>query len=226
VVIPPTPGNFSAIGMLLMDLRRDSSEMILRPLSPETLVFTEDVFQRLQTEAERMIREEESAGIERVLFQRFAEMRYRGQQTTIKVTLGPGLELEDVRRRFEAAYELRYGHASRNQPVDLVGVRLAAHGMRPRADLSRISPFVIPSEARNPSGGVADSSLDAQNDKRQVYFKQAGGFVPTPVYRRGALNPGSRLKGPAIIEEPSSTTILEPGDELEVNEYGYLVLHL
>jgi len=222
VVIPPTPGNFSAIGMLLMDLRRDSSEMILRPLSPETLVVAENVFQRLQTEAEQMIRQEESAGIERVLFQRFAEMRYRGQQTTIKVTLGAGLELGDVRRRFEAAYELRYGHAARDQPVDLVGVRLAAHGMRPRAELSSCHP----ERSEGPAHEVADSSLDAQNDKRQVYFKQAGGFVPTPVYRRGALNPGSRLKGPAIIEEPSSTTILEPGDELEVNEYGYLVLHL
>src|SRR5581483_10080964 len=51
VIIPPTPGNFSAIGMLLMDLRRDSTEMILRPLRPDTLIETEAVFQRLQADA-------------------------------------------------------------------------------------------------------------------------------------------------------------------------------
>ncbi|HLG70746.1 MAG TPA: hydantoinase/oxoprolinase family protein [Chloroflexota bacterium] len=216
VLIPPTPGNFSAIGMLLMDLRRDSSEMILRQLTPDTLIAMEEVFQRLQRSSEERIREEEGGRVERVVFQRFAEMRYRGQQTALKVMLGPALDLDDVRRRFEASYMQRYSHDPRNQPVEVVSIRLAAHGIRPRANLAR---FAIP----NP----ADSSPSAQNDTvRDVYFKQSGGFVSTPVYRRESLQPGTRLQGPAVIEEPSSTTIVEPGDELEVNEYGHLLLHV
>src|SRR5581483_5846117 len=125
VVIPPTPGNFSAIGMLLMDLRRDLSEMILRPLREETMPDIEAVFGKLEAESEQTIRAEEGKRIREVVFQRFAEMRYRGQQTTIKVTLGPSLSVADARQRFEAAYELRYGHAARNQPIEIVSLRLA-----------------------------------------------------------------------------------------------------
>jgi N-methylhydantoinase A len=212
VVVPPTPGNFSAIGMLLMDLRRDAIEMILRPLQAETLAELEAGFQRLQQESERTIREDEGERITQVVFQRFADMRYRGQQTTVKVVLGPTLELEDLWRRFEAAYELRYGHAARNLPVEVVSLRLAAHGIRPRANLATLRPSANGHEA--PAG------------ERPVSFKQTGGPVACPVWRRGALGPGMRLAGPAVIEEASSTTILEPGDELEVNDYGHLVIRV
>jgi N-methylhydantoinase A len=212
VVIPPTPGNFSAIGMLLMDLRRDVSEMILRALRPETLPELERAFRALEAESERTIRADEGGRVQEVVFQRFADLRYRGQQTTVKVPLGPSLELDDVRQRYERAYEVRYGHAGRNLPVEVVSLRVAAHGLRRRAQLATVR--------------AGDATAGGGPGARDVYFKPDGWLMACPVWRRGDLPPGARLTGPAIVEEPSSTTVLEPGDELEVNPFGYLVIHL
>jgi N-methylhydantoinase A/oxoprolinase/acetone carboxylase beta subunit len=58
---------------------------------------------------------------------------------------------------------------------------------------------------------------------RRVYFPEASGYVEdTPVYRRGDLGVGSRLQGPAIVEERESTTVIGPGDELAVDASGSL----
>jgi N-methylhydantoinase A len=62
--------------------------------------------------------------------------------------------------------------------------------------------------------------------ERPVYFRAHGGTLSCPVYQRGALTPGQRLSGPAIVEEASATTLVQPGDSLQVNEYGHLVLHI
>jgi N-methylhydantoinase A/oxoprolinase/acetone carboxylase beta subunit len=62
--------------------------------------------------------------------------------------------------------------------------------------------------------------------ERSVYFKGMQRAVACPVWRRGALQPGARIAGPAIIEEPSSTTVLDPGDEMEVNPFGHMVIHV
>ncbi|HZS03199.1 MAG TPA: hydantoinase/oxoprolinase family protein [Chloroflexota bacterium] len=215
VVIPPTPGNFSALGMLLMDLRRDYAQAILLPLDADALGAMEAACQDLQAEGARAVAAEEGGQVERVVFQRFADMRYRGQQHTVKVPLPDRLDaaaLADVRARFDRTYEVRYGHAAPEQPAEVVGVRLAVHGVRPRASLADIRPPAAASAARP--------------TERPVYFREHSGPLACPVYQRAALAPGQRLRGPAIVEEASSTTLVQPGDTLDVNEYGYLVLHI
>lgn len=213
VVIPPEPGNFSAVGMLLMDLRRDCSEMVLKPLEPATLPLMEALFQRLQASGAEAIAREQGERVQRIVFQRAADMRYRGQQTTVKVMLPDHLEFEDVRERFDRAYELRYGHSARNQPAEVVSIRLAAHGIRPHATLERI---------RSSEG----SASSAGPSTREVFFKSAGGRTPCQIWQRSDLRAGALLRGPAVVEEPSTSTIVEPEDELEVNEFGHLVLHM
>jgi N-methylhydantoinase A len=215
VLVPPTPGNFSAIGMLLMDLRRDSSRTLVLPLGASALDQMEATFRDLQREATEAIATEEGA-VQRVVFQRFAEMRYRGQQNTVKVLLPDRLDdsgaLDEVRRRFDQTYEVRYGHAAPNQPAEVVDIRLAAHGVRPRATLAGVRPA---------DGGAGDAPTE-----RRVYFSQTGEYVTCPVYRRAALAVGTHLDGPALVEEPSSTTLLQPGDALDVNAHGHLVLRI
>jgi N-methylhydantoinase A len=216
ILIPPVPGNFSAIGMLLMDLRRDYSEITLGALDTGILGRMEEQLQRLQDEGRRAILDEEGAVAE-IAVQRFADMRYRGQQNTVKVVLPDTLAataegLAEVRRRFDSAYEVRYGHAAPEQPAEVVSVRVAVHGIRPRASIERIR--------------VWEGAAGGEPRRRPVYFKSAGGYVECPVYRRAALDAGTRLAGPAVIEEASSTTIVEPGDLVEVNEHGHLLLHV
>jgi len=226
VVIPPTPGNFSAIGMLLMDLRRDYAEAILLPLDAGALDRMETGFQDLQATGRAALESEQGGQVREVVYQRFADMRYRGQQHTVKVPLPERLDadaaLADVRARFDQTYEQRYGHAAPGQPAEVVGVRLAVHGLRPRASLAGLRP------------PAAEST--AEIGERSVYFRAPvllanggradAGPVRCPVYQRAALAAGQSLSGPAVIEEASSTTIVPPGDSLEVNEYGHLVLHV
>jgi N-methylhydantoinase A len=215
ILIPPTPGNFSAIGMLLMDLRRDYSEAILLPLDVTALARMEAAYQALQAEGARAVAGDEG-GAQQVVYQRSADMRYRGQQHTVRVPLPDRLDgddaLADVRARFNRTYEQRYGHAAPEQPAEVVGVRLAVHGLRPRATLAGIRA------PRETAGRAAT--------ERPVAFARDGALVACPVYQRGALTPGQRLAGPAVVEEASSTTLVPPGDTLEVNEYGHLVLHI
>jgi N-methylhydantoinase A len=59
---------------------------------------------------------------------------------------------------------------------------------------------------------------------KPVYFRSAGEFVPTKVYTRDALRPGHSFEGPALVEEHASTTVVQPGDRLEVDAYGNLLI--
>jgi N-methylhydantoinase A len=59
--------------------------------------------------------------------------------------------------------------------------------------------------------------------RRRAYFPEAGGYGETPVYDRYALGPGSRLTGPAIIEERESTTVIGPGAIVTVDTYRTLI---
>ncbi len=216
VVIPPAPGNFSALGMLLMDLRRDYSEVVLGPLDLATLARMEQRLGELQARGASAIQDDEGQ-VESLAAQRFADMRYRGQQNTVRVALPDQLPatsetLEEVARRFHAAYELRYGHSSPGQPIEVVTVRVAVYGVRDRAQIDRIR--------------VYDSAFEGKPSSRPVCFQNSNGWMDCPVYHRGALPPGTRIDGPAVVEERSSTILVEPGDVLEVNEYGHLLLHV
>jgi N-methylhydantoinase A len=71
--------------------------------------------------------------------------------------------------------------------------------------------------------GKATPSADASTGTRRAYF-EAGGFVETPTFARGRLLAGNRIAGPALIEEHASTTVVPPGDRVEVDAIGNLVI--
>jgi N-methylhydantoinase A len=70
------------------------------------------------------------------------------------------------------------------------------------------------------------SPVAALDGHREVYFASAGGFVETPTYDRKRIPAGSKIAGPALIEEHASTTVLHPGDRLEVDAFGNLVIEI
>ena len=65
---------------------------------------------------------------------------------------------------------------------------------------------------------------DAYKGTRQVYFREAGGFLDTQIYDRERLGAGSALEGPAIIEERTSTTLVPKGFNAKVDDYGNITL--
>jgi N-methylhydantoinase A len=204
VVIPPEPGNFSAIGMLMADARLDTSQTFVGALNEETLRAMTAAYAAMEAEARDAIRREIATS--EVGFARAAEMRYRGQRHNIKVPIGDLADPRSVREAFDRDYERRYGHADRRAGVEIQALHLSAMARLHRPELARLR--------RTQTGSRRAPS------RRTVYFASAGAFAPTPVYDRFALDPGFAAPGPAIIEEYGSTTVILPEDRFEIGALG------
>ncbi|HXV47824.1 MAG TPA: hydantoinase/oxoprolinase family protein [Candidatus Binatia bacterium] len=203
VVIPPEPGNFSAIGMLLADARIDSAKTFVGLLDDKSVPTMAQAFTTLEKEAAASLAREFGSGD--VFFERFAEMRYRGQRHNIKVPVSGLSGKEAIRTAFERDYKRRYGHADAKAPAEFQALHLSAFARLKQPDVARLPRAVV----------EADSG-----QRRKVYMGNAGGWLDTMIFRRDALKPGLSAAGPAIIEEYGSTTLVWPGDRFEIGALG------
>jgi N-methylhydantoinase A len=153
---------------------------------------------------------------------RAADMRYVGQEHAVTVDLPLKVfEREDrvaIKRHFDAMHELRYGTSAPDERAEIVSLRSTVTGVMrkpPRAN----------AKGGNKRGKTTSAPAKAAlTGKRPVYV--GGKFRPTPTYARAALTAGNRIVGPALIEEHASTTVLLPGDQLEVDAQGNLVIQV
>ena len=201
VVIPPEPGNFSAIGMLLADARIDTATTFVGSLSPGTVAAMLETFATLEKNGAAALAAE--FGSNEIFFEQHAEMRYRGQRHNIKVPVSRLNEVEEIRAAFERDYRRRYGHADDKTPAEFQALHLSAFARLKRPEIARLP--------RPP--------VKAQRTRtRRVYIGNAGGWLDAPIYQRGALAAGFDAIGPAVIEEYGSTILVWPGDRFEVGD--------
>jgi N-methylhydantoinase A len=198
IVIPPEPGNFSAVGMLLADARLDDSTTFTGLLGDDLVARMDRVFADMEAKAAKALAADFGAAEFR--FERFAEMRYRGQRHNIKVPITGLDHPEGIRHAFRDDYQRRYGHADLKAPAELQALHLSAFARLQRPDIARLP--------RAPGGATEKPS-------RRVYFAETG-LVEAKVYDRYALPPGFAAVGPAVIEEYGSTTVVWPGDRFEI----------
>ena len=208
VIIPPEPGNFSALGMLLADARIDETLTFVRDFGEEAIAEMESVFARWEGDTRATF--ERETGSREVSFQRSVEMRYHGQKQATRIEIEAGGDRGSLREAFNAGYLRRYGHVDTHAPVEFVGLVLtAAVGLdRPRLDQLRPKPIV---------GAVIEPR------QRKVHFPGLG-WVDAPVYSRRALPAGFAASGPAIIEEYGSTTVVLPKDRFRVGDLGEITI--
>jgi N-methylhydantoinase A len=207
VIIPPEPGNFSAIGMLLADARLDVSTTFVGVLNDRTVATLNDAFAEMEEEARgSLVRE---FGATNVLFERHAEMRYTGQRHNIKVPITDSGNPSDIRRAFDRDYQRRYGHADARAQAEFQALHLSAFTRLRRPDLARLPRH--DGSARPPA-------------TRPVHFGSHG-MVETIVYDRAGLTSGFAANGPAIIEEYGSTTLVWPGDRFEIGGLHEIRIH-
>ncbi|MBI2229259.1 MAG: hydantoinase/oxoprolinase family protein [Deltaproteobacteria bacterium] len=199
IVIPPEPGNFSAIGMLLADARIDSSKTFVGVLDEKSVGAMNDLFAMLEKDATAALAAE--FGTSDVFFERHAEMRYRGQRHNIKVPVTGLDDAAAIRQAFERDYRRRYGHADAKAAAEFQAVHLSAFARLKQPDIAR-----LPRAKAAPRAAVT----------RPVYFKSAGGMAEARIYDRDCLEPGFTGAGPAVIEEYGSTTVVWPGDRFEI----------
>lgn len=206
IVIPPEPGNFSAIGMLLADARFDDSKTFVGILGDQLMGKIQATFAELEGTAEELLRKE--FGNAPIRFERFAEMRYRGQRHNIKVPVTGLADAATVRKEFEEDYQRRYGYSGLKGAIELQALHISAF-----AGLNH--PHVR--SLAHPSGG------EARKPSRKVYFVGFG-HVEAEIYDRYRLAPGFAGTGPAVIEEYGSTTIVWPGDRFEIGALHEIVV--
>lgn len=204
VVIPPEPGNFSATGMMLADARLDSAQTFVGALDAAAVAAMNETFVEMEQQAAEALRQE--IGVTNMLFERAAEMRYRGQRHNIKVPLpkldGPAA----IREIFDRDYERRYGHADTRAAAEIQALHLSAFGVLPRPDLSQFH--------RKPDGA------EPARGTRPVFFSRADSWLDTRILDRYELAAGFSGAGPAIIEEYGATTVIWPGDRYEIGALG------
>ena len=211
VIVPPNPGVFSAVGMLLAPARIDEAHTFLRPLNSETMILMLREFQ--QMEARGIQRLPTVLGQDGPTTQRFAELRFKGQRHAHNTFLGTATDVESVRMRFLSSYRRRFGQADENGPIEFVGLSVAM-----TLPMLTLGPEAITSmRKRTQTTGPA---------RRSVYFGQLGSRVSTEIVHREDLSPGYSHKGPMIVEEYGSSTVVGPHDHIEVGALGELILRI
>jgi len=209
-LIPPWPGVTSALGCIIADVRHDFIQMVDRRLDDIRISELYDVFEDHAEQGKRRIAHER-AQVDSIDFVYQADVSYDGQMYEVLVHLPvEQCTHEDIRRAFEQAYAMTYGHIINNRPIRVMMLRTAVIGVRPGVDL--FGPTVTRSR----------TAKDALKEHRPVYFEQ--GFEECPVYDRDRLPPKSSLLGPAIVEHGDATTVIEPNMVAEVDVRGNLIV--
>jgi N-methylhydantoinase A len=211
VIIPPEPGSFSALGMLLANLRLDEAVTFIRPLDEVALAETGQIFAGLRERMSAALREEVPDA--EVTFEHYAEIRYRGQTHSVRISLDGVTGPADVRKRFEQVYRTRYGHADTKKAVEFVSISVAAHGSMTVPALDTFTPQSDPKKVASPR-------------RRPAYFGTTHGLIDAQVYVRADLVTGFSAPGPALIEEYGSTTVVGPRDRFSIGELGEIHLFL
>jgi N-methylhydantoinase A len=145
---------------------------------------------------------------------RALDMRYVGQEHPVTVELPMSVfakqDREAIKKHFDDDHLQRYGTSAPAERAEIVSLRVTVSGMMKKP----------PQEKVKKGGGVPPKS--AFTGKRKASFD--GKFRDVPTWRRAELLAGSRITGPALIEEHASTTVLMPGDRMTVDAYGNLVI--
>jgi len=207
VVVPLFPSHFSALGMLLADERHDFIRTFYCDLAIVDFASLLKVHHEMVAQASATLRH--AAQAQRQIH---LDLRYVGQEFTLQVPVSVEAiasgDRAGIRAAFDALYEHRYAHHSPDEPVEMVNVRLALIGKRPKPVFPRLA-------AR---GGAKPART------RAVYLAEARKALPCPVYQRETLGAGDEIAGPALIQEHGTTTVLFAQDALTVAPSGELII--
>jgi N-methylhydantoinase A len=222
VLVPPSPGVASALGMLSTNVRHDYRITRLQRLEDTRRDDLDRMFRELEDRAMASLREE-GFPPDQIHLHRSLDLRYVGQSWKLNVTCeGDGaLDPLHLKRVFDQLHEQQYGYAVDDEPVEVVNLALSAEGIIPRLHLRELAgDGASGAEGTDASHGCARHPT-AQT-VRPVYFRETGGFTDTPVYDRYQVVAGATIPGPAIVAEMDATTVIHPGYRAHVDRFGIL----
>lgn len=218
VYIPKQAAVFCAFGAALADYKYILTRFLYSRDDEVNLDRVKNLFNSLEEEGVGILKRQGVAEKDMKLI-RGAEMRYFGQLHDVDVALPetkkgePFTEstLKELIRKFHEQHRELFGWSNPDLPSVIAILKLQAIGMRP------------PVEMETQPASLKDVSA-ALKRKRQVYFKEMGGFIQTPCYDANRLKHGNMITGPAIVEETKTTVVVPKGAELTVDAYGNYIV--
>ena len=210
ILIPPHPGLFSAIGLLVADVEQLYTRSLLRELRKADLDAAETILREMEARAVHDLGTE-GFGARDVKLERFADLRYRKQISELLLplperALEPG-DRERLAEAFHREHEATYGYAMRDERIEIVSLKLRARGVR----------------ASTPPAWDRMGRGNAVAGERIAHFGLEHGALATRVLGRAALD-ARALAGPLVIEEYDSTTVVPPGWTARMGAHGFVHL--
>jgi N-methylhydantoinase A len=212
VIIPLLPAHFSALGMLMTDVKHDYVRTYYKPLKEADFSKIKEIYEEMASIGRKTLGKE-GVGPESIRIQPSFDLRYIGQEFFLTVPVSQqeifSGDAKAIRMAFDNLHDTRYGHKASEEPIEIVNVRVTAYGLRKK--------IAFP-EKKNLQGGTPIKGY------RDVYLDDPRKPVKCPIYSREALPAGYTVEGPAIIEEYASTTCLSYGDRAMICPYGEIAI--
>lgn len=216
VMIPGQPGVFSAVGLVMADIRHDFVQTrILRgaEITPKVL---KEIYKHLEGLGCKAL-DEDSVPSDKRIITRTADLRYVGQAYEINVTLPEGQIDDEIIKaifdKFHALHHQLYAHNHPSRAIEFVSGRLTA-----------IGSMTAPPMRKFRANADQAQEQPVKEGEHKVYFAEIGGYVDTPIYFREKLSPGAKLDGPAVVVQIDTTIIVHPGQTAVVDTYANLLI--
>jgi len=209
IIVPSSPGMFSALGLLTADMFHDYIHPVVKRVSLVDPREIEAAYRMMEKEGKETLTSE-GVKMSSMSFIRQSDLRYLGQAYELTVKAPDRVDAESLAETiidFHRRHTESYGYSAEAEPVELVNLRLRAVGAIPKPDLK---------ETRS-------KSEPNRIGTRRIYFETDDRWTETPIYKReGGWR--SEFPGPAVIEQYDATTVIYPGWSVETDEFGNMIL--
>ncbi len=215
VIVPPYSGVFSAWGMLMADLRHDLSQTHIEPLERADMDELDGIFKELEARVKGVF-EKEHVEADRITVAYQVDLRYVGQEHTLAIAAPRPITAAAeaaLARRFDETHLRIYGHNAPEERKEIVSLKVIGIGNVRKPILERILE------------GKEAPPAQARLGTRDVYVGN-GRYQAFSIYQRDRLSAGNLIPGPAVIEEVTATTVVEPNQACRVDAYGTLIIAL
>jgi N-methylhydantoinase A len=216
VIVPPSPGTFCSLGLLVTDIRRDYVRTELLEPGEDSLITIRQHFESMKVEGTQLL-EKENVHPSKRSFSLDIDVRFVGQNYELSVPVQweelTSDGVQHIISHFHKIHEKNYGYSDKEGKIEFVNYRITAFGELPKAPLVKANQ--------------EDNRLVEAVSHRNVYFSEANkpGYYKTGIYNRSDLNAGNRIQGPAIIEQMDTTILILPSQSAVIDPYQNLIIN-
>lgn len=211
ILVPEMSGTFSAWGMLQSDIRQDAVCTMKNNVDKIPLEKINNIYGEMMGEVSSLLIKQE-IGEDKAEYLKTADMRYLGQEYTVRVSFAPGLvtaeSMVELKNSFHELHQQIYGHNNSAGEVEIVNLRLVGLGK-------------LDKKSKEKARESAASAPKPRKIGQAVFY---GTQFDTVIYNRDELKPGHKFFGPAIVEELTATTVVPPGYRVLMDEYRNIVI--